>query len=461
MPAGTADSPLYRALRAVLGTAARTYFRALEVRHPERLPATGPVLVVANHPASLTDVLVLGAALERPIHFLAYHGLFEPVILGWVLRRCGALPIYRREDAEALMHKNEDTFRACHEILDAGHVVLIFPEGTSLTDRQVQPLKTGAARLALAQEERPGQQGRLTLLPIGLHFVERTAFRSEVVLTIGRPIDLAPFRARATSDPAEAVRELTAHTQTVLEKLILTVPSADAAGLVHDIERLYLDELKSKAPAVPDLALLRGVADCVEYYRAHDPSRLYQVWREVSAYQRKLSALDLRDQAIKEPLRGAVVKAPARLVARGALGLVPALLGVVVNFLPYQLSGMAGGWFARDPTTISFARMVAGVLLFPLSYLLAAMALQAAGWEPQWIGVALASSVPLGFFALFYFRWARRERHRLRLAFLAAGNRRLIARLRSERRRLISLLDAARADYLAAAGRQAEGPAAP
>jgi len=36
--------------------------------------------------------------------------------------------------------------------------VLIFPEGTSLTDRQVVPLKTGAARLALGQERRPGQQ---------------------------------------------------------------------------------------------------------------------------------------------------------------------------------------------------------------------------------------------------------------------------------------------------------------
>ena len=153
-PIHLAGVPFYTALRALLGTAARAYFRRIDVRHLERFPTAGPVLVVANHPASLTDVLVLGAALPRRIHFVAYSGLFKPWALGVVLRLCGALPVYRRDDAAELMHRNEDTFRAVHELFDAGGVVLVFPEGHSETDRGLLKLKTGAARLALAQEDR-------------------------------------------------------------------------------------------------------------------------------------------------------------------------------------------------------------------------------------------------------------------------------------------------------------------
>src|SRR5262245_37987181 len=142
-------APAYQATRVVLGAAAHAYFQRIEVRNAERVPRRGPLLVVANHPASFTDVIVLGAAVPRRLHLLAMAALFKPWIRGFGLRLCGTLPIYRRQDDPTLMHRNEDTFRACHELFDRGGAVLIFPEGTSLADRQVVPLKTGAARLAL------------------------------------------------------------------------------------------------------------------------------------------------------------------------------------------------------------------------------------------------------------------------------------------------------------------------
>ena len=91
---------VYQSLRLVLGTAARAYFSRIEVRHAERVPPRGPLLIAANHPASLTDVLILGPAIRRRLHFVAYSGLFKSWPLGTLLRLAGTVPVYRREEGQ-------------------------------------------------------------------------------------------------------------------------------------------------------------------------------------------------------------------------------------------------------------------------------------------------------------------------------------------------------------------------
>jgi glycerol-3-phosphate O-acyltransferase/dihydroxyacetone phosphate acyltransferase len=456
----TLEAGVYGLLRLVFGTAARAYYRRIEVRHADRIPASGPLLVVANHPASLTDVLVLGIAIRRRLHFVAYSGLFKPWPLGLVLRLAGTIPVYRRSDDPTQVHRNEEMFRECNELLDGGGAVLIFPEGTSASDRKVEKLKTGAARMALANQFRPGHAGALTLLPIGVHFVERTSFKSDVILTVGRPIDLEPLRVEAARDEAAAVRALTDRIQVAIERLILHVPSDDLAGLVHDIEKLYREELRALVPDAPDLARARAVADCVEWYRGTDPERLYRLWRAVSTYRRKLEALDLHDATVRTLGREGVrdVRVAA---ARALAGLPFAAAGALVNWAPYRFAATAGGWFAHDPTRLAFSRIVCGTVAFPAAYLLAGWALvRGTTWSAGAISAALVACVPLGLFSLGYFRWLRRERQRLRVAWLAAFNRRIVAKLRAERRALIAQFDAARTEYVAAATPGGGGPGA-
>lgn len=436
----------YGLLRLVLGSAVRLYYRRIEFRHAERLPARGPLLVVANHPASLTDVLALGAAVPRRLHFVAYSGLFENPLLGLALRLAGTVPVYRREDAADQMHRNEEMFAACNRLLREGGAVLIFPEGTSRSDRRVEKLRTGAARMALAYEFAPGGPGGLVLLPIGLHFTERTTFRSDVLMTAGFPLELAGLRAAHDADSAAAVRELTDRIQAALEQLILNVPTDEVAQLVRDIERLYLEDLRGALPGRTELDLARGIAGSVEFYRRSDPERLHRIWVAVSAYRRKLAALDVRDKALREV--GTASEGVPRLFATFLAGAPFAFVGALLNWLPYRLSGAIGRAFSSDPTRVAFARIVCGVVLFPLTYGAVALALQrGAHAGPAAIVMVLAASIPLGLVSLRWFGWLRRERHRLHVALMLSANRRLVVRLRAERRRLVRMLDAAREDY--------------
>lgn len=445
-------SLLYAAARAVLGAAVRVYFRRIELNRPDRLPTFGPVLLIANHPSSLTDVLVLGAAVDRRLHFLAHSGLFRPWYRGFVLRASGALPVYRREDHPGETWRNDDTFRACHELFDRGGVIVIFPEGTSETDRRVQKFKTGAARLALGYEGMEGRAGLLTIVPLGLHFTERTAFGSDVIAAVGRAVPLQKYREAWLTDPEAAVRNLTDDMQSRVERLTLHVPSAELADLVREIERLYLDELRSTHPDASELELNRGIADCVEWYRLADPPRLYGVWSRLRHYRRLLAQHDLRDRAVREGVAGdSVVRTSARLLTIGGAGLLPGLAGAALNVWPYKLSEWLGGVLAGDATRIAFARIMVGLVLFPATYAGAAWyLLQRRGWSPMAAGTLLGASILFGFGSLAYFKWLKRERHRLRLAWLAWTRRGTVARIRVERRRLIRLIDLARADYLAA-----------
>src|SRR5437762_12351707 len=67
----------YASVRAVARFWLWFFFKAVDVRHPERVPARGPVLLCINHPNNLIDSLVVGTVLRRKVHYLATAALFR------------------------------------------------------------------------------------------------------------------------------------------------------------------------------------------------------------------------------------------------------------------------------------------------------------------------------------------------------------------------------------------------
>ncbi|MCX7819803.1 MAG: 1-acyl-sn-glycerol-3-phosphate acyltransferase [Kiritimatiellae bacterium] len=125
---------VYRAGRALC----RLYFRLvhhLRAEGMEHVPAEGPCIIAANH-ASVLDPPLLGCAIpHRVVHYLAKSELFQPP-WGWLLRAVGAVPVERgKGDVGAI--------RRALELLRAGHVLGLFPEGTRSPDGQLQPPKRG------------------------------------------------------------------------------------------------------------------------------------------------------------------------------------------------------------------------------------------------------------------------------------------------------------------------------
>ena len=133
---------VYRLVRLVTRLVLPLQMR-LRVTGSEQAPAQGPTLLVSNH-LSNVDPLVIGVALSRELRILAKAEMFGWPIVGPLARGCDVVPIRRGQwDIAAL--------RIIAGKLQAGNVVLIFPEGTYAKPPHPAALlqfKIGAAWLA-------------------------------------------------------------------------------------------------------------------------------------------------------------------------------------------------------------------------------------------------------------------------------------------------------------------------
>lgn len=132
----------YRILRSAASLVLSLQMR-LEITGIERLPQTGPILLVSNH-LGLTDQLAIGARLPHELRILAKAEVFEWPVVGWLARQGDAVPIRRGE-------ADRDAMRTLRDLLHEGAWVLVFPEGTYVEADEplgMLPVKTGAAWLA-------------------------------------------------------------------------------------------------------------------------------------------------------------------------------------------------------------------------------------------------------------------------------------------------------------------------
>src|SRR6266850_5580878 len=88
----------YRAVRAVARFWLWVFFKAVDVRHPERVPRARPVLLCINHPTNFIDSLVVGAAVRRKVHYLTTAALFRNPLVARFLLAAGAIPVWRKQD---------------------------------------------------------------------------------------------------------------------------------------------------------------------------------------------------------------------------------------------------------------------------------------------------------------------------------------------------------------------------
>jgi 1-acyl-sn-glycerol-3-phosphate acyltransferase len=131
---------VYKTSRAIL----RCLFYlggGLTVHGQENVPPAGPLIVAANH-ASHLDPMILGAAFDRPLHFMARRTLFDVPGFAQLIRWNNAFPLDRGGDSR-------EALRVFGERLECGNAVVMFPEGTRSPDGVMGEMKPGVGMLAV------------------------------------------------------------------------------------------------------------------------------------------------------------------------------------------------------------------------------------------------------------------------------------------------------------------------
>lgn len=209
-PARDDSARFYFAVRGAFRLAAAPYFR-LRVRGAERLPGSGPAIVVAPH-RSWLDPPCVGAACGRAVHFLIVDKVYEKRWATWFYRRMGSIPVTQTG------HGSIAALRGALRKLRDGSVVGVFPEGRVVAAGEEAPVHPGAALLAL--------RSGAPVVPLGIAGTERAWPKGRRVprprsirVVVGDPIEPPPPEGR------EALASLLARIERRLREL-----TAEAAG---------------------------------------------------------------------------------------------------------------------------------------------------------------------------------------------------------------------------------------
>jgi 1-acyl-sn-glycerol-3-phosphate acyltransferase len=164
----------------------------LRVQGLENVPKKGPAIIAANHLSFLDSFFIPLMIKRRKVTYLAKADYFNSWKTAWFFRMVGQIPIERDDRSQA-----REALDAGVDVLKAGNLLGIYPEGTRSPDGKLYRGRTGVARLALA--------ARVPVIPCGLIGTEEVMPKNAkrprlrhvtIVVGFGKPLDFSRYAGR-------------------------------------------------------------------------------------------------------------------------------------------------------------------------------------------------------------------------------------------------------------------------
>lgn len=430
---------LHRLLGWLVSSAVRIFYRFQQ--GGGEIPSQGPVLIVVNHPNMAADPALVLTVSQRWVSFIAKATLFRNPLLGWLLRALVVIPVHRRQEYENQgAEANLEAFDAVARTLARGSAVAIFPEGISHDEPSLAPLRTGAARMIL----RCLREGVTpALIPVGLTYADKSAFRSRALALVGEAIDYGS--APSESDEAGWVRHLTEEVSGRLERLTINLESWADLPLVEMAERIHASVFDRGRKPGQKVERTSFAARLLRRLRESDDAGAETLLERLATFDRNMAALDLEPASLERRTEAGLA---IRWVAVHAVPIAICALGVgvalIVFFPPWVLTSA----LARSASRISRAtvKILAGAILYPIWIGLAAawlairyaLPLGGFSWALALVGVALAAVAAAG--------WLGREARAVRRYLILRRSGDLSKQLLDERNDLAERFDRLRGE---------------
>lgn len=146
----------------------------LNVKNRQKLPVNGPAVIAANHNSHLDTLVIFSLYPLSKVHKLrpvaaADYFLSNKLMAWFSLNVIGIIPLSRSGEID-----KEQLFSGCHQALDAGDILILFPEGSRGKPEKTGKLKKGIYHLI---KDRP----ETSLVPLVTHGLGRALPRGEAL----------------------------------------------------------------------------------------------------------------------------------------------------------------------------------------------------------------------------------------------------------------------------------------
>ncbi|MEY4065764.1 MAG: hypothetical protein RIR26_1972 [Pseudomonadota bacterium] len=443
-------------LRVLAKALSRIFFRRISL---SGTPYVGPHAIWAsNHQSGIVDPALMMALTPVPLRPISKHTLWAHPIMRPLLEMTRAIPVRRTQDMmiEAQAYKqamekgvsekewranaNSEAFQAVTSALIAGDRILIFPEGVSHDLPNLQPLKTGIARMALqAMTHAKDEKFTVVLQPVAIDYFEKDEYRSDIALHFCEPIAVT-----SSETPVDDLMNALRHS--ILDALAQFTTWDEKRNWLFLFEiaygrppqsarefRLFVDTYRPEFEKDP--VFLARVQTMRRMLLAMDISPSHIIWGE--AHEKKRSFFKM---IFTRGLVYFLVAAPVEY------------LSFFVWFIPQRIAGFLADVSTRDRDVLATMKIAHGMYVFAIWIALGSLSVKAillSLW-PQLNGVlAFCIGLASGPVILFLGLWST-ERHdyfpgywrlaKLRLLF-PRGWREVIAEWRGMSEAVVNKID--------------------
>ncbi len=175
-------------------------FNRIEVKGRERIPLTGPLIIVANHVSNADPPALMSHVVQvRPAAIMAKKEIFSCPLVGRLFLSWKGIPVDRKREGGDM-----SALRGGIDVLKNGGCLVLFPEGTRAKGRRLKP-KLGVAMLA--------HKTGAPVLPARIFNAENFSKLGKITIKFG---NLRSFDPTAAGDRKEAYAEFS---QTIMSDI--------------------------------------------------------------------------------------------------------------------------------------------------------------------------------------------------------------------------------------------------
>jgi 1-acyl-sn-glycerol-3-phosphate acyltransferase len=353
----------YAILKILVGIAAHIFYRRYTVIGRKHFPAKHPYMLVSNHQNAMMDAIMCCVMAPKQLHFLTRADIFGSKISNKILRHLNMLPVYRpRDGRNKVATLNAITFDESERRLALGNVISAFPEGSHSNKRAIRPLKKGVARIALKSMKKHNIK-KMYVLPVGLDYSDYEAFRADLIIRCGEPIDLGAYIEQMAEDETMAINNLTAHISASLRELVIDVRRLKFHDTFITLRSMIVALGKKNESHLKEIILFQEALDKLSDASEENLSKLQ------SLVEKFILIAGVRGKEM--------LKSPPKIRALGWLYMVlfsPLILaGLIYHLPPALLVSSTVQKKIKDPHFKSSIKIGMAVFLFPLYWVIVAV----------------------------------------------------------------------------------------
>ena len=435
---------LYKFLKLIVTIGLKLYYGQIKVSNAKELNSPGAKIIIANHPNTLMDAWMIGYASKKPIYYMAKGTFFTSRFKRKLLTSLGMIPINRSADGNTKGVSNVDSFEMCYRLLEEGKSLVIFPEGTSYSERLLRKLKSGSARIALQTELRNKGELGLKIIPVGLVYLEPAKFRSSVLINVGAPISPLKFLPQFQTDTLKAARQLTAVFKKELSQLLVGSETKEHETLADKIIGILVSSYSLDTPKglEHDISFIKKVNEKVIDISRKAPESIKDLEQLVYQIEWQVEKLDVKSEFLDRKFRsGMFVRQILQSIIGLILGLPFFLWGMIHNAIPYYFADWVIPKIVKDIEYFAPLAVLLGLITYPLNYfgfvVLAHYAFGLDGWNQLFYFATMPIS---GLFAYYFYHYYKHITFKLSFTMLMKSEGDAVAALKKDRKELRDLI---------------------